>query len=225
MEEQAARAPDAKVQDVLSWQFILLIVVIAVLVPLISAAPVTIERSPAPVPTAVPVDYSAYQYLNELALTATYDDPSGVSISYPEDWLITPIRPGFFVLSNYPVDGSMQTIPADLVVTQFQTGAMENFTLPDGSPPAPGTDAHDIMQAMLASVPEPIAITDLTVDGSPAASIHLTRQGAWREITLVTPNENALVFIDFNTSEGNWENVNGLHQRLLEAVRIMVPAS
>ena len=213
-------------QDVLSWQYIVLIVVIAAIVPLTAAAPITIARAERPTPPPVTVDTSniVLQPLDDLELTETYDDPSGISIAYPTEWLVTPIQPGFFVLSNYPIDGSLEAVPADLIVVQFQTGPLESFTMPDGSLPPSGISAHDLMETLVANAPEPTEITDSTVDETPAASVEINQNGSARQLLLVTPNENTLVIIDSNTSAENWDNFTGLLENILANITMNIPA-
>lgn len=223
MEEQTLRPENQETRkdEALSWQFILVLVVIAALIPLLSSSFLSsVERAERPIPTPAAVDFSgeAYTDLANATLTATYDDASGISMQYPEDWYVLPLSPGFFVVSNHELDLSATEFPPDIVLVQVQSGTLDTFTLPDGTLPEPGTDAHTLMAGLLEGAPEPMEITDLEVDGAPAASIMIEGQGSARQLVLITPDETSLVIVDTNTAEEMWPNVEALVARILDSM-------
>lgn len=226
MAEQPVTTRGRTTPEALSWQFILLLVVIAVLIPLIATAFNNVERATRPTPTPQPVDFSseAYQGLNELALDTIYNDASGISLSHPASWFVLPLRSGFFVLSNYEINPAAPEFPDDIVLLQVQTGPINSFTLPDNTNPASGTSPRALLEVVVADSPEPIEIVDRPVGQSAGASIHLEDQDTVRELTLVTPNPDDLIVIETSAAPGMWPNVNVLLGRIIDSLTYTPPA-
>ncbi|GAB4570421.1 MAG: hypothetical protein Kow0077_04480 [Anaerolineae bacterium] len=222
MEEQTLRpAAESAAPEALSWQFIVLLVAIAALIPLLANSFIQdVQRAEKPIPTPEPVDFSSatYEGLAELPLTQTFEGEDGVNIQYPESWSVLPLRAGFFVVSNYELDPTALEFPPDIVLVQVQSGQLDTFTMPDGSPPAPGTEPLEIMQALTADSTEPVEVTPLTVDGSPAASVLVEGEDSVRKLVMITPTDTKLVIVDVTTADGMWPNVETLVSRMVESM-------
>lgn len=217
MQEQQATV---KQPDALSWQFILLAILIALLIPLIAAAPMDLDRAARPTEPIPEVPFA------ELQLTERYDDPSGISLGYPSTWIITTPSPGTVVLTNFPADA--ETLPEKPAVMRLQAGTLAMLANSAGEPPAAGTSAHDLLQAVL----DDSAITDATVEdliigGHPAARTHITfpDQGREFDFAVVTPDENNVVLIQAETDPNVWAEVGEFFNRILETVSINLPTS
>ncbi|MFC1961153.1 hypothetical protein ACFLYO_10635 [Chloroflexota bacterium] len=230
MEEQSVPAPNQATHEILNWQYILLIVAIAVLMPLIASAPISLdraERPAAPPPAAISAD--DLQVLNELAINAAYEDPSGVALNYPEGWIISPLQPGYFMLTNYPIPIQSDTLPQDFVGLQFDVRLLEELTiLPDGSAPPVGTTAHElaeIIAGLILGSPEAAEITDITVNEFPAARFSASNPadpfGAG-EIIIVTPDEATVAIIQTSTTPANEANTAEPIKNILDTLVLPV---
>lgn len=229
-EEQTLRPANQETRndEALSWQYILVLVVIAALIPLFSGSFLnSVERADRPVPTAAPVNFSgeAYQGLAALALTETFEDETGISAQYPAEWYALPLSPGFFVLSNYELDLTSTDFPPDIVLIQVQSGALSEFTMPDGTLPEPGTDPYTLMAALVEGAPTALEITELVVGDAPAAAILVESPGSARQLVMVAPDEDTLVIVDTNTNDAMWPNVEALVTRILESMTFDMSAS
>ncbi len=225
MAEQPVTTKSQSAPEALSWQFILLLVVIAILIPVISTAFNNVERAAPPPPTPQVIDFSseAYQGLNDLALDQTYTDASGISLSHPASWSVLPLRSGFFVVSNYALDPTAPEFAEDTVLIQVRSGPLASFTLPDNTTPESGTSPRALMEVVIADSPDPIEIIDRPVGEAAGASIHLEDQDTVRELTLVTPNADDLIVIETSAAAGMWPNVNGLLNRIIDSLTYTPP--
>jgi hypothetical protein len=255
MQEQRA---SVKQPDILSWQYVVLMVAIALLVVLVAAVPVTIQRADQPTsapqvasgqdsgepatgatsvappaagqaaatptlvqPTAVPVVAAP--------LTATdfdqhYEDETGVAFDYPSDWFTGMPQPGYVLLTNFPQD--VQSLPDNWAIIGIQVGTLADLAGSDGVAPEPGTSPRDLVQSILDSNNlSDLEIQEMTVDGQPAARVHVVNQGREFEFVLATPNENRVVTIRGEVTEGGWETASALFDRFLESLTLNIPAS
>jgi len=226
MTEQQVTTKGTTASEALSWQFILLLVVIAILIPVVSASFNNVERAARPVPTPEPIDFSseAYQALNNLALDQTYDDASGISLSHPTGWFVLQLSSGYFVLSNYALDLNALEFPEDIVLVQVQTGPLSSFTLPDNTTPESGTSPRALMEVVIADSPDPIEIIDRPVGEAAGASIHLEDADTVRELLLITPTADDLVLVEASAAAGLWPNVSGLLGRIIDSMTFSLPS-
>ncbi|MBN2470259.1 MAG: hypothetical protein JXN59_05985 [Anaerolineae bacterium] len=229
MEEQTLQSEVRSTsEEALSWQYILVLVVIAALIPLLAGSFISnvdrAERPPMPTAAPEPLSAEALQALAEIPLTQTYEDPSGITIQYPESWHILSLSDGFFVVSNYELDLTTTEFPEDIVIMQVQKGQLSAFAMPDGSVPDPGTSPQAILETLVADSPDSIEVTPRAIDELPAASIAIIGQGSARELFLVAPTETDLVLVDSSTEEGMWQAVEPLVGRITESMTF-APAS
>lgn len=222
MEEQTLQTEVPTREEALSWQFILVLVAIAALIPLLASSFIAnVERAEAPpIPTAAPEPLSAeaLQAMAELPLDRIYIDPGGITIQYPESWYALSLGPGFFVLSNYELDLTATEFPPDIVLMQVQSGQLNTFTLPDGSVPEPGTSPQAILETLVADAPEPMEVTPRTAGDLPAASITMSGEGSGREFIMVTPSDTDLILIDTSAEASLWPGVLPLLNRILDSM-------
>jgi hypothetical protein len=217
MQEQQATV---KQPDALSWQFILLAILIALLIPLSVAAPTDLERAARPTEPIPEIPFA------ELQLTERYDDAGGISLSYPPTWYISAPSPGTVLLTNFPTDS--ETLPETPAVMRLQVGTLDMLANAAGEVPAPGTPPRDLLQAILDdSQITDVTIEDVAIGGHPAASVHVTlpNQGRELDFAVVTPNENAVVLIQAETDPAAWAEVGVFFGRVLETVSLNIPAS
>lgn len=221
MQEQTLQpASQEKRVESLSWQYIVLLIAIAALVPLLSSSFLNnVERAEPPVVTLTAPDFAstAYQGLAELPLNQAYEDASGIVVQVPESWHILTLQPGFFVISNHELDLTATEFPPDIVLTQVQIGPLNTFTLADGTAPADGTSARAILESLTAGAQD-LTITDLAVSDKPAASVIVEDETSVRQLILITPNNADLVVVDTSTASGMWSNVESLVARIVDSM-------
>jgi hypothetical protein len=209
MENQPIQATQRQ-PDVLSWQYILLAVALALLIPAIKAAPITIERAARPLS------------LDELELTEVYEDASGISIAYPAGWDVLQVADGQFLLSNYPEP--LSNLPS-------ANGQMALFIrrLPlTNAGYESGTDVTTIMQdvvSQLGTAHASVEILAPVIDGKPGAHINFQDQGMIVDLAIVGANENDLVVIESFAKSSEADQVSALFSRFLESMVIDIPAS
>ncbi len=190
-------------QQPISWQFIVLVILIALMVLLVAAAPIPIERAPRPVS------------FNDLELSQHYDSPDGLSLDYPADWRIIPVESGYFMLSNYAATPGEPPASPNAVVIHFLRAPLEDFGLPGE------TTAQDILFQMVSrSGRREEAITEQPLGDLTGVRAHFLEQGLEKERVLLTPDERTLVLIEADVPQGRWEQVRGLFDRILETVTI-----
>lgn len=222
MEDQTLQPEVPTREEALSWQFILVLVVIAALIPLLASSFISnVERAEAPpMPTAVPepVSAEALQAMADLPLDQIYIDPGGITVQYPQSWYVLPVGEGFFVISNHELDLTSTEFPPDIVLVQVQTGQLNTFTLPDGSVPEPGTSPQTIMEALVADAPEPLEVTARTIGDLPAASIMMLGAGSGRELVMITPTDTDLILVDSSAEASVWASAEPLVTRIVDTL-------
>lgn len=225
MEDQSAPVANQTRQEILNIPFILLIVVIALLVPLAAAAPISLERAERPATPPVVVNPEDLPALGEMALDALYEDPGGITMNYPSGWVISPIQPGSFMLTNYPVPIQSDPLPLDFVGIQIDNRPLTEFTImPDGTAPPAGTSVHEmaaILVELILGSPDAAAVTDLTVGDAPAARFPFISPndpfGAG-ELILVTPDDATVTLIQTSTTPENEGNMMPLVDNILASI-------
>ncbi len=222
MEDQTLQPEVPTREEALSWQFILVLVVIAALIPLLASSFIAnVDRAEAPpIPTATPQPLSAeaLQAMADLPLDRIHIDPAGITVQYPESWYALSLGPGFFVLSNYELDLTSTEFPPDIVLVQVQSGQLNTFTLPDGSVPDPGTSPQSIMEALVADAAEPLDVTSRTIGDLPAASITMLGTGSGRELVMITPTDTDLILVDSSAEATVWSSVEPLVTRIVDTI-------
>jgi hypothetical protein len=205
MQDQTRPAPST---DELPWQYIGLIVAIAVIAVLASLSPIEVERAPRPVS------------LSELAFTERYDDPSGVSLSYPAGWEVSALQPGQFVVANYSNAGMVEPAQPNQIAILVRTFQLDQIGYESG------TDVNIIMLDIVGQIGmTEDDIVNRTIDGSPASVVQFSENGVDFTVVLSTPNENALVQIVSNATEGHRGQADIAFDNLLETVTMNIPAS
>jgi hypothetical protein len=241
MQEQ--RAP-VKQPDVLSWQYVVLMVAIALLVVLVANVPVDIQRASPPtsapqvasgqsaaeatpvapsaaLATAVPVEVAP---LTSTDFTQHYEDESGIAFDYPTGWYTGMPQPGYVLLTNFPQD--VESLPDNWAIIGVQTGTLADMASADGTAPEPGTSAHDLIQTLLDNNGlTSLEIQDITIDGKPAARIQVPSQGQEFAFVLITPNENGLVTVRGEIGADAWDEFGPLFDSFLETMTLNIPAS
>jgi hypothetical protein len=210
MDIQSTQATQREVSDVLSWQYIVLAVALALLIPLITGAPITIERAARPLS------------LDELELTELYTDPDGISITYPAGWDVATLQPGQFLLSNYPNALNARPESNNQMGVFFQSMPLSALNFENG------TEASVIMQEVIAQPGLGLTeddIEDLEVDGKPGALISFVEDGIAFDLAIVMVGEDSLVIVQSNAQTRTPEVVGALFGRLLDSMTIGIPAS
>jgi len=238
-----------KQPDVLSWQYVVLMVAIALLVVLIAAVPVDIQRAAAPTeasqvaaaqptaqqPTAVPTQAGTAEPtavpspvpvapLTATSLDQHYEDDTGLAFDYPEGWYTGMPQVGYVLLTNFPQD--VQNLPDNWAIIGFQTGTLADLASPDGTVPEPGTSASELVQSLLdTNGLSDLEIQELTLDGQPAARVHIVNQGREFEFVLAVIQETEIVSIRAEVTDGTWETASPLFDEILASLTFTVPAS
>ena len=228
MQEQ--RAP-VKQPD-LSWQYVILMIAIVVLVVLVSKVPVTIERAPAAAanatPTAVPTPAPTVVAapLTADSLDAHYEDETGLAFDYPSSWFTGVAQSGAILLTNFPQD--VQSLPENWAIVGIQLGTLADLAAPDGTVPEPGTSPHDLLQSLLdSSGLTDLAIQDLTVDSKPAALVHVesASQSSEFDFVIITPNDNEVLTVRGEVTLGSWDELSGLFNAILASMKLDMPSN
>ncbi len=204
--------PRQEIPDALSWQYIVLIVIIAFLIPIIVAAPIPIARGGVFVP------------FDQLRLTEHYDDPGGISLDYPEGWSIASSQPGDVQLTNRS-PGNPSAQPPIRAEIRVQIVPREQITFTDGSVPDSGSSAFEVMAKLVESLEEDSpTLTEVVIDSWSGASIHQVRQGLETELMLLTVDDDTYLAIRGTTNEGKWENFSSLFSRVLDTIALQPAA-
>jgi hypothetical protein len=229
--------------EALSWQFIVLALFMALLVPLVTTIPVEIERGAPRVvadtsstattdstdttdPAANPADTAASTAsLTDLELDTTYETSAGVGVTYPADWTITEPSDGAFILTNYaegagrtPSAANELAIVGQVIPTEV---LLANWQLEYETVPAP----VEILgaQAEAAGI-DPANLTEITIDGYPAAQTFFTDQGDEVVVILAAPNTDQMVFIQAIALANQSEAVHAAVSQILEGMTLDLTA-
>lgn len=187
----------------LSWQYIVLIVIVALLVPLVAAAPIDINRAERPLT------------LNDLTLSQRYDDESGLSLEYPAGWQITPLAPGQFLLANFQEASMAPPSRDNQMVVLFRKAAFADLGMPDG------TNTYDLMVDISANANyTENDIVETEVNGIPGSRVHFEQDDLAIELILLSPDDSTLIIIEADTVTSTWDNASALLENILNTVTV-----
>ncbi|MBN1964514.1 MAG: hypothetical protein JW910_07695 [Anaerolineae bacterium] len=211
-------------EQAISWQYVVLAIFIAFLIPLVAAVPVDIERPSAPVvvaPVAAPRSFA------ELELNAHFEEEGGVSLDYPADWQAELIPPNNILVANY--SAASERSPLEPGESRL---IMNRLTLLDlisaGVQIDPEMSALEMIEALLTE--EALAQVTLeatTIGGMDAAQGHITDVGFDEMLFLIKAgdSDSTLILGIYDVLTDEWEAGQAFYVAMLDTLQFTPPAA
>ncbi len=208
MNEQPQSAPASARQqadDPLTWQYILLIIIVAVaLVPAIGSTMGNLSRGSLNLP------------FDQLTLTNVYEDPTGIAVSYPQGWEAAFQQIGAFRVTNAP---NAQVIRAvGEVIVDFRLLTLDNLSSIVGTGLESGAAPQDILALVFADASaqdESFDVTALTVHDKQAAHVFFADAGMDVNLLLLDLEDDFYLVVQASTLEGAWDQFSSTFERML----------
>lgn len=187
--------------DPLTWQYIILIVVAAVVfVPAINVGMDNLKRGGLTLP------------FDELELTHRYEDQSGIAVSYPQGWEASSPQFGSIQMTNAPNPQVITSAgDASVTISILARSILADELDSEASP-------QEVLTYALVSAgleEDAFETADLTVDNLPAATTRIASAGMDVNLVLIDLDNGFLLLVQGLTLEGTWDDFANTFDRIL----------